>query len=367
MAIRAIARERQIMTVILFIIGVVLLVLLLLDVHSTVFVPRGGAGLISRRVYKGMWALWRGLGNRVFGGERRRWWLAQAGALMVPMTVVIWGAMLIGSFTLIYARWLEGFSISPPESGPMPDWAILLYYSGYSAVTLGVGDIVPNGTIPRLLVVVEAGLGFALFTASISYLLSVYNARNQATALALALSHLTGRRKGQEPADLLARTITSGSVGSLDTWMVQISLSLATLVEMSGQYPLLRYFHEPNDNRAIPLTMGYLLELTGLCRAVLDPDAYPELARGPSVRTVQYLGMQLLEESGTWESPDPSAAEARRHARYVEARRILTEAGIRIRADADAWPRFRELAESWDLRDDGMRSALGYPREAAAN
>ena len=40
----------------------------------------------------------------------------------------------------MYAPWVAGFQISPPESGPVPDWALVLYYSGYSAVTLGVGD-----------------------------------------------------------------------------------------------------------------------------------------------------------------------------------------------------------------------------------
>lgn len=60
------------MTTILFILGLVLLWVLLIDVHMTVFVPRGGAGIIARRLYSGTWGVWLWLGNRFFTGERCR-------------------------------------------------------------------------------------------------------------------------------------------------------------------------------------------------------------------------------------------------------------------------------------------------------
>src|SRR5665811_2503409 len=123
------------MTVLLLILGLIILCILILDVYVTVFVPRGQAGIIARRTYSCMWSGWRKIANRLPEG-RRRTWLAQLGPLLVPMTVLIWGGLLILSFALIYAPWVEDFRISPPESGPMSDWAMALYYSGYSACLL---------------------------------------------------------------------------------------------------------------------------------------------------------------------------------------------------------------------------------------
>lgn len=289
--------------------------------------------------------------------------MAQLGPALVPLTALTWGTMLIAAFTLVYAPWASGFAVSPTATGPMADWAKTLYYSGYSAVTLGVGDVTPNATGPRMLAFIEAGAGFGLFTAGISYLLSVYNARNQATTIALAISHLVGRRDGRDPIDLVAQTATSGSANDLGSWMEQVSLDIATLVEMSGQYPLLRYFHEPNDDRAIPMAMRDLMELTTLCHTLLDPGTYPSLTRGPSMQAVHRLGLHFLEESGPGESPNPEVVRRERRDRYEEARSRLEDAGVTLRGDVDAWPRFEEITSAWDLKDDGMRAALGYRTE----
>ncbi|HEV2127645.1 MAG TPA: potassium channel family protein [Thermomicrobiales bacterium] len=352
------------MTIMLFILGVVLLVLLFVDVHMTVFVPRGGAGPIDRRIYRGGWWMWRWLGDRFFSGTRRRWWLAQLGPVLMPLTILTWGVLLVAAFTLLYTPWVAGFTVSPAKTGPMGDLAKLLYYSGYSAVTLGVGDVTPSATTPRILAFIEAGLGFALITAGISYLLSVYNARNQSTTLSLAISHLVGRPDGQDPIDLLARTATIGSAGDLSAWMEQVSLELATLVELIGQYPLLRYFHEPNDDRAIPLAMRDLMELTTMSRTLLDRQAYPSLTQGPSMQAVHRLGLHFLGEGAPGQSPEPEAVIAQRRGRYEEARSRLEKADVILRSDADAWHRFAEMTSAWDLQDDGMRAALGYHTEA---
>lgn len=339
--------------------GMALLLVLVADVHATVFIPRGRAGVISKRFYRASWRLWKALGARL-PASRRRQFLSWLGPVMVPLTVIVWGALLITSFALLYAPWVGTFSVSPEESGPVPNWARALYYSGYSAVTLGVGDVTPNGTAPRLMAVVEAGLGFALFTVSVTYLLSVYSARNQATALAVAVSRFIGRSDGQSPAELLASVTRARTEAGLGEWLGAIAFNLATLAELRGQYPLLHYFHEPRDDRAIPIALSDLLELTTLSLALLDPERYRTLAEGPSILAVDRLARHYLED---FDTDDPRAVEAMRRSRrtrYDAARAALAEAGVALRADTEAWSRFERLSARWDVADECMRDLLGY-------
>lgn len=347
------------MTITLFILGLVVLILLTIDVHSTVFIPRGQPGLLSRRFYRACWILWKGISEHL--PERwRRVFLSQLGPILVPLTVILWGALLVFSFALIYAPWVGRFEISPPESGPMPDWALAFYYSGYSAVTLGVGDVVPNGTVPRLMEVVEASFGFALFTVSITYLLSVYSARNESAALAVAISRYVGSGEGDDPVSLLIGVAKSSAAEGMGDWLGQIAFSLATLVELRGQYPLLHYFHEPNDDRAVPIALSELMELITLCRAMLDPEAYPALADGPTVRAVERLGVHYLADFRWTDQHDEDVLRKRRRRHYEAARSRFEDAGIALRADDQAWERFNHIMSKWDVADQHMREWLEY-------
>lgn len=348
------------MTILAFVLGLILLLVLTVDVHMTVFMPRGGPGVITRRLYSGSWAVWKRIGSRLTD-KRRRGWLAQLAPILVPLTVVVWGMLLLLSFSLMYVPWASGFSISPPESGPVPTWAMVLYYSGYSSVTLGVGDVTPSGTMPRLLAVAEAGIGFALFTVAVTYLLSVYNARNQSTALALAISRLVGRRDGEDPVSLLIATAKTTAVGGMTNWLDQVAFDLAALVELRGQYPLLHYFHEPNDDRAMPIALGELLEVVTLCRSVLDPEQYPVLANGPTVAATERLGRHYLSSYEGGQRDDSESYNRERRRRYTAARERLAREGIALRTDHEAWDRYQSIARLWDVADDRMREWIGYP------
>lgn len=83
-------------------------------------------------------------------------------------------------------------------------WTEALYYSGMAAATLGTGDIVPDLPALRLLAVMEALSGFALLSASLSYIMAIYNENGRKTTLAaeLALHGRVGPEGGLPPAGL---------------------------------------------------------------------------------------------------------------------------------------------------------------------
>jgi hypothetical protein len=172
--------------------GALLLAALLVDVFGTVFVPRGHAGIVSRRVYRWTWRLW--LRASGIAGRQRRRLLALGGPLLLPLTLVLWMVELVIGFALIYLPWSSQLVL--PSGEAASGWVPSLYVSAYAATTLGVGDIFPGTAALRLLAVTEAALGFALFTVSITYLLSVYSAVRQATSLALEISRFMCRAAG---------------------------------------------------------------------------------------------------------------------------------------------------------------------------
>lgn len=115
--------------------GLMLLGVLIVDVFGTVFVPRGGAGLLTNRLYRIAWAGWSWVAAR--SGRHSRGLLAMAGPVLLPLTVAVWVAGLIAEFALIYLPYTGQFSVPQGESASVAP----LYVSAYAATTLGVGDI----------------------------------------------------------------------------------------------------------------------------------------------------------------------------------------------------------------------------------
>ncbi len=168
--------------------GLVLLGVLVVDVFGTVFVPRGGPGFVTSRLYRITGAGWKRAAARA--GRHRRRVLAPGGPVLLPLTVAVWVAELVAGFALVYLPVAEQFSVPQPQAAL--SWVSALDVSAYSATTFGVGDVYATTTSLRLLITLEAGLGFALFSISITYALSVYGALLRATALARACPEFRG-------------------------------------------------------------------------------------------------------------------------------------------------------------------------------
>lgn len=342
--------------------GVIVLLTLLWDVYPTVFVPRGPAGPVSRRLYASAWDGWRRIADQL-PAESRRHRLSLLGPLLVPLIVLTWACILIVGYALIYYPWAGAFIASPSELEEFPAWAKALYYSGYSATTLGVGDVVPRGMALRFVSVLEAAHGFMLFSVAITYLLSIYSALNRSTALALEISRFLGRDEGQEPADLLIAMASSGAERDVVEWMARTSSSLASVVQWEGQYPLLHYFHIPDDDRALLVALTDLLEVVTLARSLLCPNHFPALSEGPVTTSLERLARRhLTAGAGRFGRDDRGTGglERERRRRYAEARRRLEAAGVPLREDGQAWRAYERLRPGWDVADEGVRTHFGY-------
>lgn len=245
--------------------------LLAADVFFTVFHSGGRGGLVNRRQNRLVWALFRGVGARLNGTRRERW-LSYGGPALIVVTLVVWVLWLVAGFALVYFPYVSTFLVSP-GSLRLP-WAEALYYSGYTAATLGFGDVVAEHEALRLLSVVEALSGFALVSVSTTYLLAVYRELLAMQALA---SNIAGYFRSVE----VEREIAAGGVGeeAVARWTEAVAAQLLHILEAHFQYPILHYFRTGEESRALPVQLGHLVDLRRWTReARTSGGAHPSLA-----------------------------------------------------------------------------------------
>lgn len=346
------------MSVVTLVVGVLLLAVLVADVFQTVFVPRGAAGPVTRRVYRRVWDLTHRVTVR---SERRRHWLSQVGPLLLPLTIVLWALELVLGFALVYFALADRF-VMPDGGGGLDRLSTALYVSAYAATTLGVGDVYAGDALTRLLIVTEAGLGFALFTVAVTYLLSIYNGLQRSTALAAEISSYLG---GDEWRTTGAQTPIAVFVTSdeLVRWLPGVVGRLAETTQAQEQYSLLSYFHVPDDHRALPVALGRLLEVLTVCRTVLDPERCPALSSSQTVRfasrtAVHHVVMRAGVVAG--QAVDADDLRDDRDEAYAHARSELRDAGVPVRSDADARARFLAARAEWDAADLALQTHFGY-------
>lgn len=233
-------------------IGSGLLVLLFVDVFLTVFHAQGRGGPLNRMQNRLLWGLFRALGVRR-SGEPRSAFLAFGAPAIVMITLVIWVAVLVVGYALIFYPYIENFRVSPGSL--RAPWAEALYFSGYTAATLGFGDLVPEREVLRLLAPLEAFSGFALLSVSVTYLLAIYRELISMQTLA---TNIAGYFRA---VAVRAEILDDRHQEAVARWAEGVTSELLHVLQAHHQYPILHYFRPSKRDRALPVQLGRLLEL----------------------------------------------------------------------------------------------------------
>jgi hypothetical protein len=143
------------------------------------------------------------------------------------------------------------------DKGPTPtDFITALYLSGYSLTTLATGDITPQTSTYRFLMILEAALGFSVLTVTLTYLQSVYSQLIQRNTFALSLHHRTARTA--DAAELLARMGASGDFDSSARQdIANMAEKLLNILESHHSYPSLGYFRWQASYYAVAKSHSY--------------------------------------------------------------------------------------------------------------
>lgn len=262
------------MTLLAYILGIALIVIVLVDAFETVVFPRR----VTRRVrlvrlfYRSTWPVWSRLASMFSSAKAQETFLGYYGPLSLPALLCFWALLLVFGYAFLY--WAPGDAIKTPEH--IITFGACLYFSGTTFFTLGLGDIAPNTAFARALIVLQAGMGFAFLAIVISYL----PALNQSFARREINISLLDARAGSPPSalEILRRHSRDHSIGALTGLLHEWERWSAELLESHLSFPVLVYFRSQHDNQS------WLAALT----SILDTCAFVITnLEGESVRQAQ--------------------------------------------------------------------------------
>jgi hypothetical protein len=229
------------MTVLVTLIGAALIVAALADVFKTLFHP-ALHGTMSDRIAKAIWKICRTIANRYPKI------LTFAGPLALLCIIGDWVLLNFIGFALIY--WPH--ASARPSDGPV-FWGALVN-SLEALSTLAEGG---NAATPwlRVLSGIEAIIGFTIFTASISWLLSIYPIieSRRSVAHTATLLHQAEKETG---VDMIIQASQEAS-----TTMFSLAQELAILRNQIAQFPITHYFYIGEAKTVLAGILPYLADL----------------------------------------------------------------------------------------------------------
>ena len=324
--------------------GTGLVLLALADIYMTVLYPKGGRGVVSVPLSRGIWYIFRLIARAIpkkrVDAQRflvRDRLFSYMGPSLLVATVVVWVSLLMAGFALII--WPALGSEIRTDKGPTPtDFITAFYVSGYSLTTLGTGDITPQTDFYRLLMILEAVLGFSIFTVTLTYLQSVYSQLIQRNTFALSLHHRTARTA--DAAELLARMGASGDFDSSARQDISnMAEKLLNILESHHSYPSLGYFRWQETYYAVARITFVLMDTVTLIKSAIDEQNYSSFVHSSAVAELGEGGMHFLAElSDSFLPPGYVSRNRREHTwrdRYYRAIERLQAEGIKTRLDKE--------------------------------
>jgi hypothetical protein len=237
------------MDVVWTLLGIALILVALRDIFDVLFHPLG-RGIIARRVVRGV----TGIARRMPGG-------GSVGLLAGPLSYVAvvgtWALLLAVGWALVFLPQLPGGFTFDPGLDPAQHSGFLdaLYVSLVNLTSLGYGDISPASSLLRVLGPVETMFGLGLLTASISWLISIYNSIARRDSLAHEV-HLV-----KESEERLGEKLADADPELLETMLASFAEQLIRARRDVIHFPIVHYFRTEDEERALAGLLPFLASL----------------------------------------------------------------------------------------------------------
>lgn len=294
--------------------GATLILAVVLDVILSILHP-DIEGPLAHCVQRLSWALFRIPAVRRPGIGRSL--LAAGGPAMIVATFVTWIIGFIVGFALVYWPHMAGeFGADRDLVEGSLGFVDALYFSGITGTVLGYGDLVPSSGALKTLAWVQSGLGFAMLTAIVAYLLSVLGGLGARNTLALRLHH--ERREGQDGTALLIDWIGHEQMSSVERRIDELAADLAAVQERLHRFPLVSLHYRSVHGFQDPEpALERLTEVAIAAGLLAGHEEYGGL--GPSARRLRRAladGAELLarqhvdaDVADLIRAPEPTEAE----------------------------------------------------------
>jgi hypothetical protein len=341
------------MRILAFVAGIACLFIVLLDAFQTIILPRRATGhlRLTRIFYIGTWRPWAFFTRRLRNPRKRETMFSFYGPLSLILLLVVWAGVMVVGFGLIFF----GFGSPFVDAGRQPAFRSDLYVSGTTIFTLGLGDVTPQNSWARALVILEAGTGLGFLAVVMGYFPVLYSAFSRRE---VSIS-LLDARAGSPPtaAELLRRHSYPGAERALSTLLTEWERWSAELLESHISYPQLCYFRSQHSNQSWLAALTAILDMSALMIAGIQGYEARQaqltfaMARHAMVDLSQILGLLPLNNL-----PDRLPPE-----RYEKLHELLSESGVKVCGDGQSIERLREMRGLYEGHAEALSRLLHMP------
>lgn len=311
-----------------FLAGLLLVAVILFDAFQTVVLPRPTPALFrpSAELISMLYRLTRWTAARVPSPTRQEQLLGTFAPFCVVVLLLCWVAGLIVGYGLMLNALVD--QIKPPPAS----FGTTVYFSGTALLTIGFGDFVPTGGLPRFITLLEGATGLGVVAVVITFLFGLFGEFQGREVLVITLS----ARAGAPPSGvtLLQTYATQHMLDRLPDLFADWELWSARVLDSHLSYPLLAYFRSTHDQQSWISALGAVLDAATLLLTTID-DQPP----GPAT-FMHRIGTHLVEDLAQhFGLDDEQRVYVERH-EFEEARERLLAAGFRLRDVEESWTAF---------------------------
>ena len=321
-------------------VGGIAILLILQDSLETIVIPRRITRRlrIARAFYRLTWWMASSRFRHIRDHRRREYFISFYGPLSQLLLLALWACVLIFGFALL--QWSLGSALNAPDK-PITFWTDL-YMSGTTFFTLGLGDVVPRVGLPRLLAVLEGGLGFGTLALIIGYVPVIYQAFSRRESQIT----LMDARAGSPPGglELLRRHDPEHYSEELIEYLRGWERWCSELLESHISYPVLMFYRSQHEHQSWLAALTTILDVSALI--MVGIDRIPEqvgrftfaIARHAIVDLTQTLDLTPV-------SPVPSRLTSDN---FFTLQQQLAEMSIALNDPENAEARLADLREMYE-------------------
>lgn len=319
--------------VLLALLGLAIVLAVLFDVVTTTLSTKG-AGPLSGLVAGALWgaAL---AAHRRWPSHRR---LSYLGMIVMVGIIVFWTALMWLGWWLVFLSVADAVVLA--SSGDPVRPLEVLYFTGYTLITLGNGEYRPEGELWQVATVLASATGFFVVTLAVTFLLSVLPAVVAKRKIAGYIAAL-----GRRPEDILLRHWDGTDCSALVEHVPTLMSALSGLAQQHLAFPVLHYFHASESRSALALRVAALDEALFLLCHGLEGCRDAALRVAPLRNVIEELLLSLQEvfHDPEREAPPPRSLSA------------LERAGLPVTSASG-------FAAALEQSEQRRRSLLGFVR-----
>jgi len=337
-----------------FLIGVALR-----DVFQGVIVPRAENTVlrVSRYIMRGLWKIWPAIGEIVYRDavDKNEDFLATFAPFYLVTVQAVWVVMLVFGWGLFF------YGIRDQLHPQGMSFSDSVYFAGATLLTIGYGDIVPDGLLARGTSILCAVSGLGVLAVVISFLFSIFAAFQQRERFVVT----TGARAGVPPSGLGLLLVHAKAGIRADVAQVFRDAQdwTASVMESHLAYPVLIMFRSSHDYESWVGTLGTLMDAASLVISTLDPNHLENPNSRGQARILYNLGRHLAHDFAAYFNQHATVSQEAGIERFEfdAACEHLRAAGYVLRESDEAWPEFERLRSAYGPQLNAMARWLRTP------